>query len=322
MKRANFSRREAIGLLGAALACPSLAHSATPERLEGNAFGTTWRIVGPSDAGLARLRPALDDLFAGIDAEMSPWRTDSDISRFNASAQGGAASEEMLRVTQAALGLAGASGGTFDPTVGPLVARWGFGPILRGGGPDWRGIRIEGGTIVKSRGELTLDLCGIAKGRALDRAAELARSHGLETALLDLGGELSALGRHPSGRDWQVAVEHPVRSQSAAALLHLPDGMAVATSGLSQQSYSVGASIWGHIIDPAAAAPVQGRLRSVTVLAADAMTADGWATALFAAGDDAGPALARDRDIAALFLFEEEMALRRIETGSIKDVLA
>ncbi len=322
MERTKASRRDFIRLMGAALACPSLARASSPETLSGNAFGTTWRVVGSADAGLDRLRPALEDLFASIDAEMSPWRTDSDISRFNASPLGGAASIEMVRVTQAALGLAEASGGTFDPTVGPLVSRWGFGPIERGGGPDWRGVRIEAGTIVKSRGELTLDLCGIAKGRALDRAAELARSRGLEIALLDLGGELSALGRHPLGRDWQVAVEDPVRPQFAAAMLHLPDGMAVATSGLSQQSYSVGARLWGHIIDPATATPVQGRLRSVTVLAPDAMTADGWATALFAAGDDVGPALARDRDIAALFLFQDEPDLRRIETGGIKDVLA
>ncbi len=322
MERQNPSRRDAIGLLGAALACPSLSHAASPKPLTGTAFGTTWRIAGSADAGLDQLRPVLEDLFDGIDAEMSPWRTDSDISRFNASERGGAASVEMVRVTQAALELAQTSGGTFDPTVGPLVARWGFGPIERGGGPDWRGVRIEGGAIVKSRGELTLDLCGIAKGRALDRAAELARSHGLDTALLDLGGELSALGRHPSGRDWQVAVEHPVRPQLVAAMLHLPDGMAVATSGLSQQSYSVGTSLWGHIIDPIAATPVQGRLRSVTVLSSDAMTADGWATALFAAGDDVGPALARDRDIAALFLFEHDTELLRVETGGIKDVLA
>lgn len=320
------SRRAFLGLVSAALvspalSMPALARAAAPETLSGLAFGTTWRIVGPQGSDLERLRPALEGLFRGIDAEMSPWRPDSTASRFNASATGQAASAEMIHVTQAALRLAEASDGAFDPTVGPLVARWGFGPIEGDGMPDWRGLQVETGRIGKARGDLTLDLCGIAKGRALDRASDLARRFGLDDLLLDLGGELFALGQHPEGRTWQVAVENPLSDQAPAAILHLPAGMAVATSGLSAQSYVLGTRLWGHIIDPATASPVDGRLRAVTVLAADAMTADGWATALFAAGDDAGPALARGRDIAALFLYDDSAALRRVETGGIGEAL-
>jgi len=287
----------------------------------GYAFGTTWRIVGAAGLGLDRLKPTLDALFADIDAEMSPWRSDSAISRFNVSVNGGEAGAEMIRVTGAALQLAKDSEGAFDPTVGPLVARFGFGPIERGGAPDWRGLSVETGHIMKARDDLTLDLCGIAKGRALDQATGLARSLGFDDLLLDLGGELSALGRHPAGRDWQVAAEHPLTGHMAAAILHLPQGMAVATSGIGAQSYTLGDRVWGHIMDPATTSPAQGRLRSVSVLAADAMTADGWATALFAAGDENGPALARMRGLAALFLFDDGSALRRIETGGISEVL-
>ena len=289
--------------------------------MSGHAFGTTWRIVGSAGAGLERLRPGLDALFDGIDAEMSPWRPDSAISRFNASVDGGNAGADLIRVTRAALQLAAESEGAFDPTVGPLVARWGFGPIERGGAPNWRGLRVGTGSIEKFRGNLTLDLCGIAKGRALDQATELARAQGFDDFLFDLGGELCAVGRHPSGRDWQVAVEHPMADQPAPTILHLPVGMAVATSGVGAQSYTLGHRVWGHIMDPATASPVQGRLRSVTVLATDAMTADGWATALFAAGDDNGPALAQARDLSALFLFDEETKLRPVETGGIGQVL-
>jgi len=230
-------------------------------------------------------------------------------------------SAEMTGVAQAAQALARDSDGAFDPTVGPLVARWGFGPIERGAAPDWRGVTVDAGRISKTQTDLTLDLCGIAKGRALDRAMELARDQGLRNLLLDLGGELRALGRHPQGRDWNVAVEHPMPGHSAPAILHLPESMAVATSGLGAQSYGLNGRLWGHIMDPATARPVEGQLRSVTVLAADAMTADGWATALFAAGDDAGPALARAQDIAALFLFDAGTTLRRVETGGIGEVL-
>lgn len=321
MHRHLSSRRGFLALAGAALACPALVRAAAPDILSGDAFGTTWRIVGATNAQLSGFRAGLERLFRSIDAEMSPWRPDSAASRFNTSATGWIASPEMIHVTQAALRLAADSHGAFDPTVGPLVARWGFGPITGDGLPDWRGVQITPDRIVKASADLTLDLCGIAKGRALDRVCDLARDFGLDSLLVDLGGELGALGRHPSGREWQVAVENPLSGQSPAAVLHLPDGMSVATSGLSAQSYTVGTRLWGHIIDPASRSPANGRLRAVTVLAYDAMTADGWATALFAAGDDAGPALARDRDIAALFLFDDGSALRRVATGGIAEAL-
>lgn len=321
MQRQIPSRRGFLGLLGAALTCPALLRAASPETVSGFAFGTTWRIVGPPGAHLERLRPGLEALFAGIDAELSPWRSDSAASRFNASATGVDASDEMIHVTRTALRLAADSSGAFDPTVGPLVARWGFGPIEGHEIPDWRGVQVAPGRIIKAGPGLTLDLCGIAKGRALDRAAELARRSGFDNLLLDLGGELGGLGRHPSGRAWQVAVEHPLSGQAPAAVLHMPEGMAVATSGLRDQSYTLGSRIWGHIIDPASRSPASGHLRSVTVLAADAMMADGWATALFAAGDVAGPALARTRDITALFLFDEGSVVRHVTTGGMAQAL-
>lgn len=322
MHAAFHSRRAFMTGLGATLAAPSLVRAATSEHLSGAAFGTRWHITGPEGKALGRLRPALDALFAEIDQDMSPWRPDSALSRFNTSQTGMPASSEMTRVARSALHLARESEGAFDPTVGPLVARWGFGPIEQGAAPDWRKLSVGQGRLAKSRADLTLDLCGIAKGRALDRAWELARDHGLANLLLDLGGELRALGPHPEGRDWHVAVEPPAPGHPVPAILHLPEGMAVATSGLGAQSYVLNGRAWGHIMNPANAQPVDGKLRSVTVLADDAMTADGWATALFAAGDASGPALARKHDIAALFVFVDAQALRQLRTGGIGAVLS
>ena len=102
MQRQTPSRRGFLGLLGAALACPGLVRAASPETLSGFAFGTTWRIVGPPDARLERLRPGLEALFGSIDAELSPWRSDSVASRFNASALGADASDELIHVTRTA----------------------------------------------------------------------------------------------------------------------------------------------------------------------------------------------------------------------------
>lgn len=320
----RIDRRSLLGLGAAAFALPGAA-LAGPEGLEtigGAAFGTGWRITGPAGTGLAALRKPVARLLAGIDSRMSPWRPDSEVGRFNT--RTGAAtpiSGDTAAVAEAALRIAATSGGAFDPTLGPAVARWGFGPIHEGGAADWRGLEVSGGRLFGARPGLTFDPCGIAKGWALDRMAGLARAAGHGDLLLDLGGELLALGRRPTGRAWQVAVEDPRPAHGGAvAGLRLEAG-AVATSGLRAQSYALNGRTYGHIIDPATGEPARGRLLSVTVMAETAMEADGWATALFAAGDSAGPALARRAGLRAVFLLAEGEGLRRETTGGVDDAL-
>jgi len=313
------TRRRAMGMFGAAFILPQSVHSDTLVGISGSAFGTTWRAVGPPRQDLERLRPEIEALFSAIDRQMSPWRADSQISQFNAMRAGWLAQDpEMIHVTAAALELANASGGAFDPTVGPLVAQWGFGPIEGSTLPDWRAISLRTDGIGKARDDLTLDLCGIAKGRALDRAVDLARNAGLNNLLFDLGGEFKALGQHPSGRPWHVAVQHPLTNQPAPATLRLSDDWAVATSGLQSQSYELAQHVYGHIIDTKTRAPADSGLLSVTVVAKDAMTADGWATALFAAGLTDGQTLANDLGMSALFLVRDGTGVLPVKTGAIE----
>lgn len=320
--RPRLSRRTALGLLGGSLLLPRAAMAARVETLSGTAFGTQWRVAARPDGGLHRLAPEVEALFAGIDRQLSPWRPDSAISRFNAAPAGAFAADRALtEVASAALRIAGQSDGAFDPTVGPLVARWGFGPIVRGGEPDWRALAARPSGVTKARADLTLDLCGIAKGWALDQAAARLLSAGIEDLLFDLGGEFVALGRHPDGREWRVAVESPLQGRPSAATLSLPSGTAVATSDTREQSYVMNGRRYSHIIDPGTRTPTAGTLLSVTVVAADAMTADAWATALCAAGDEDGPALAEAHGIAALFVSEDAGRLRLRRSGAIAEML-
>jgi thiamine biosynthesis lipoprotein len=202
-------RRAFLGMTAAAAVAWPLgarAEAAGLEVLEGRAFGTVWRVVAP---GLSGLRSPLEAVLARVDAQMSPWRAESEVARLNGGAAGlWPVSEATAEVTRAALGLARESGGAFDPTVGPLVARWGFGPI-EGELAGWSALSVGPGGIEKASDGVTLDLCGIAKGWALDRMADVLADAGVGDALIDLGGELRALGRHPGGRRWQVAVEDP-----------------------------------------------------------------------------------------------------------------
>lgn len=306
------TRRQMIALAGATLLSgPSRAATAT-QTMQGRAFGSPWRITTPTDA--ERHRPAIDALLAQIDRQMSPWRDDSDITLFNTAQHEATASPQLSTVAQAALTLARASNGWFDPSVGPLVAQWGFGPI-KGAAGGWQGLAVTANALHKTNPALTMDLCGIAKGYALDRMAAHLQDAGLSSFLIDLGGELASQGQHPSGRDWNVAVEDPRPTQNGpAAALRLPSGLSVATSGLRAQSYGLGKVEYGHIINPHSAQPASGSLASVSVLHSSAMLADGWATAL-AAAEDAGPQLATDNGITALFLFVINGGLHLQTTG-------
>lgn len=320
--RRRFLARTAGFLALPALAraeAPAVLHGAAPvERIGGRAFGTGWQITLPAGAVPDGLGESVSALLGKVDRQMSPWRPDSEVSRFNAAPLGGfGVSTDTARVAAAALSLAAASGGHFDPTVGPLVARWGFGPIAGDARPGWRGLAAGDAEITKQRNGLTFDPCGIAKGFALDRMAALLDVAGCADWLIDLGGELAARGRHPAGRSWQVAIEDPRPGAAGAAAGLRLDGMAVATSGDRTNGYDLAGRRFSHIIDPGAAEPVDTALASVSVLAADAMTADGWATALMAAGAEQGPRLARANGIAALFLVRDRGELHRTETGGI-----
>lgn len=320
-------RRKVLALGAAALlaAGPAIAGGVSPvAELGGDAFGTGWRVTLPAGGDTTGLRHRLAALLEEIDLAFSPWRADSTIARFNAGGEGRfAVDPEIIAVTRAALRIAEASGGRFDPTVGPLVARWGFGPIHEGETPSggWQAIRAEDDCLSRLNGGLTLDLCGIAKGHALDRMVSLLGEAGHDDFLADLGGELAARGRHPSGRAWHVGIEDPrPETDGMAGVLRLDD-MAVATSGDRVNGYAFGGRRYSHIIDPATGEPVAGALASVSALMPTAREADGWATALMAAGKG-GPDLAVQRGIPALFLFRDGERLRHVATGTFERHLA
>ena len=317
----KLNRRAFLALGGGtavSLAMPAVSFGAPAlAGMSGRAFGTEWSIIAPNGTALEALRAPIADMLASVDGQMSPWRADSDVTRFNRAPAGTMTMPGALtHVAAAALALAGASGGEFDPTVGPLVSRWGFGPIDGDDTPDWHRIGLEDTALSKTRDGLTLDLCGIAKGYALDRMTDIVTAAGHKDVLIDLGGELSACGNHPEGRPWHVAVEDPRPGFSGAFEIIDLGGMAVATSGSRANGYTAGTRRYSHIIDPLTREPVDTNLMSVSVLAPDAMGADGWATALFAAGAVKGPALAHEAGRDALFILNGPNGLERVMTGS------
>lgn len=327
MNTPRLSRRRLLahGLAAtAALAAPTLVRAAPPTgTIGGPAFGTWWNLTVPSATDPETLRRPLMATLDRIDRLMSPWQADSAIAGFNAAQEVDwlPVDREVVTVVAAALTLRRQTAGAFEPGVGPLVSRWGFGPITGDRPPPGAELLAADDALRKTDPRLTVDLCGIAKGHALDEMVRVLRERGIDDFVIDLGGEIAAHGRHPAGRSWHVAVEDPRPGHTGAAEVLAPAGRAIATSGDKINAYVLGSRRYSHIMDPATAAPVEGALASVSVIADNAMSADGWATALMAAGAG-GPALAERNALDALFLSRDGIGLLRVPVGRFDAYLA
>ena len=209
--------------------------------------------------------------------------------------------------------LSALSEGFFEPGLGALVELWGFHssteiPRLPPSddeisehlvaGARIALLRIDGLRIESSSRRLTLDLGGIAKGAAVDMVIDLIREHRIEHALVNAGGDLRVIGRSAGQQDerlWRVGIQNP-RDTSLLDVIELENGEAAFTSGDYERFYDLDGARFHHILDPRTGYPVT-HTRAVTVIAADGVTADAAATALFVAGPDRWRQIARALDI-------------------------
>ena len=168
---------------------------------------------------------------------------------------------------------------------------------------------------VRKRAPLLLDLCGIAKGYAVDRMAHVLQEHGVRHALAALDGELRAVGGQSGGLPWRVALESPEPERRAVrGVIELED-LAVATSGDYRRYLDVGGARLAHTMDPRRWLPVNNGVASVTVLAQTCMQADAWATALLVAGPGEGLAMAQRMGMDVLFLLRRGESLIELGLG-------
>lgn len=288
-------------------------------RLSGPTMGVGWTLLANapldvSDASLAAAVQAAADTVVG---QMSSWEVASDLSRYNGAPAGAWVETpgHLLHVTKAALALAEASDGAFDPTVGEVVDLWGFGAWgavarppearrLADAVQGWRSLEIDGGRM-RQPGGLRLDLSGIAKGYGVDLAAHAVASLGARDFLIEIGGELRGHGVRADGEPWWVDLERPPEARLAEPPLRIAlHGLSVATSGDWRRQFTWNGQRFSHTIDPRTRAPVQTRLAQVSVLHAACMQADALCTALAVLGDD-GEAYAQAHGLAACFLWRE-----------------
>ncbi|HAR61006.1 MAG TPA: thiamine biosynthesis protein ApbE, partial [Alcanivorax sp.] len=195
-------------------------------QLSGPTMGTSWSVkfTGTPENGVPALKSAIESSLEDINQEMSTYLPDSAISRFNGLEAGGSLvlPSDFAMVLDEALGLAEATDGAYDVTVGPLVNLWGFGPDPERFEPPaaedieaarqrvgWHKLKLDDRTLTQPGG-VYLDLSSIAKGFAVDKLAHLLEKAGISNYLVEIGGELRASGTKPQGLPWRVAVERPI----------------------------------------------------------------------------------------------------------------
>lgn len=289
--------------------------------LSGLTMGTTWsvRFVG-SDAGEQMLRRLIPRALDRVVAQMSPWEPDSDLGRFNRLPPDSwqTLPPEFAGVIGCAIRIARESDGAYDPTVGALVDLWGFGPGGQRQTPPpadavardlvacgWRHLDFDAAARRLRRHHAgPLDLCGIAKGFAVDLVMEVLREHRIHHALVEIGGELSGRGVKPDGSPWWVEIDAPARSSAPPMLVALHD-LAIATSGV-ERGFASGAQHYSHTLDPRSGRPIDNGMVAATVLHRSCMEADAYATALMVKGPDAAIEFAAAHRLAALICFRRD----------------
>ena len=290
--------------------------------LHGQTMGTSYSVQiaqPPSTVALEALRQDIEQTLEDINAQMSTYRPESELSRFNhsASTDWQPVSHDLATVVQTAQEISELSGGAFDVTVGPLVNLWGFGPDPSQFSPPTAEdlaaararvgyqqleVRLDPPALRKQHPELMVDLSAIAKGYAVDRVAEQLDAAGISAYLVEIGGELRGLGYKQPDQPWRVAIERPYRDERTPLRVITLNQLALATSGDYRNYFVYDGRTYSHTIDPATGEPVTHDLTSVTVLDPSAMRADALATALLVLGPESGQQWAAQHQIAALFI--------------------
>ncbi|WP_330115260.1 FAD:protein FMN transferase [Pseudomonas sp. JS3066] len=292
------------------------------EQFSGPTMGSSYSVKyvrNASGPSVERVRHEVEGILKEIDLQMSTYRADSEVERFNALPAGScmALPAPMLELVSFAGDLSKDSNGAFDMTVEPLLNLWGFGPQSRGeqvpsavaiaaakANVGHQHLSIRGQELCKDA-PVQLDFNSIAAGYAVDRVVTHLGELGVGSALVEITGELKAFGRKPDGSPWRIAIEAPRDDRQVAQKIIQLDGVGVSTSGDYRNYFEKGGKRYSHTLDPATGAPISHNLAAVTVVDESALRADGLSTLLLVLGPKAGEAYAERHGIAAFFVIRE-----------------
>ena len=320
--------RSAILLLTALLLLSgACARQGDYVRIEGFAQGSTYHVICHPVKGMnaTSLQARFDARLQEIDQSLSGYNKGSLLSRLNAG-------EDLpldglfIECFERSKEIWAESGGAFDPSAAPLFDLWGFGfsnkgqvsdaaidSILAFVGMDLLTLeeRTDGTHLVKADPRCQLNFNAIAQGYSCDVVARILDSLGCSDYLVDIGREIRCKGRNAAGEKWRIGLDRPSdgnmeEGKDLQAILHVSD-CGIVTSGNYRKFYVEDGRKYAHTIDPVSGRPVSHNLLSATVIAADATTADAYATWLMVIGLDRARQFLDDRpELEALLVYEQD----------------
>ena len=309
-----------VVLIGALSGC---GNGDSMESFGGPTMGSSYSIKYLRHADLpapADVRVQVEKVLAEVDQQMSTYRSDSDIQRFNVLPANHcqkmpAPILELVRVGER---LSSLSEGSFDLTVEPLLNLWGFGPQAREEKvPSAEALAevqrrvghthlsIDGDQLCKDAA-VEVDFNSIAAGYAVDTIAARLEALGIRNYLTEVTGELKAAGKKLDGSPWRIALEEPRDDQQVAKRIIAIDGYGVSTSGDYRNYFQQNGQRYSHTFDARTGAPVLHTLASVTVIHPSALMADGLSTLLLILGPERGWDYAEAHGIGAFFVMRAD----------------
>lgn len=304
--------------------------------LSGPTMGTTYNIKYIESEGIPSpevLQKQVDRLLEEVNDQMSTYRKDSELSRFNQNQTSTPfeVSPQTATVVKEAIRLNGLTLGALDVTVGPLVNLWGFGPearpevvptdeelAARKANTGIQHLTVEGNLLTKDIPNLYVDLSTIAKGWGVDVVADYIQSQGIQNYMVEVGGEMRLKGVNREGVKWRIAIEKPSADERAVQEIIEPGDMAVATSGDYRIYFERDGVRYSHIINPQTGKPIRHKVVSVTVLDKSSMTADGLATGLMVLGEEQGMKIANENNIPVFMIVKTEDGFKEMASEAYK----
>ncbi|MGY3686122.1 FAD:protein FMN transferase [Vibrio coralliilyticus] len=304
--------------------------------LSGPTMGTTYNIKYIESEGIPSpevLQKEVDRLLEEVNDQMSTYRKDSELSRFNQNQTSTPfeVSPQTATVVKEAIRLNGLTLGALDVTVGPLVNLWGFGPearpevvptdeelAARKANTGIQHLTVEGNLLTKDIPNLYVDLSTIAKGWGVDVVADYIQSQGIQNYMVEVGGEMRLKGVNREGVKWRIAIEKPSADERAVQEIIEPGDMAVATSGDYRIYFERDGVRYSHIINPQTGKPIRHKVVSVTVLDKSSMTADGLATGLMVLGEEQGMKIANENNIPVFMIVKTEDGFKEMASEAYK----
>lgn len=269
-------------------------------KIAGFTQGTTFHITYEDKAN-KDLSGQVDSIFRAFDLTFSEYIPNSIVSRINHNDSTVVLDDMFIEVYNKSVEINKETNGAFDLTVGPLVNAWGFGPekkakidsskidsLLQYVG--MQKIHLVGRKLIKDLQGIKIDVNSIAQGYSVDVVYRYFETLGIKNFMVEIGGEVRTKGKNPKGELWRIGVDKPGEGDKAAGevlqTIILLDNKSVTTSGNYRKYFEENGQKFSHIIDPHSGYPYKNNLLSVTVIAKDGLTADGYDTPLMVLGLD------------------------------------